>query len=63
MRAASWTRSTTFEVLDTANLAAGWTLLAPMPTPGGEGRAYGFDSDTLKVNSPYQGKIVRGGSQ
>ena len=47
----------TFEVLDTANLAAGWTLLAPMPAPGGEGRAFGFDSDTLRVNSPYQGKL------
>ena len=47
----------TFEVLDTANLAAGWTLLAPMPIAGGEGRGFGFDSDTLKINSPYQGKI------
>jgi uncharacterized repeat protein (TIGR01451 family) len=47
----------TVEMLDTANLAAGWTLLAPMPAPGGEGRAYGFDSDTLSVNSPYQGKL------
>jgi len=47
----------TFEVLDTANLAAGWTLLAPMPAPGGEGRAFGFDSDSLKINLPYQGKL------
>ena len=47
----------TFEVLDTANLAAGWTELAPMPIAGGEGRGFGFDSDTLKINSPYQGKI------
>jgi PKD repeat protein len=47
----------TFEVLDTANLAVGWTLLAPMPAPGGEGRAFGFDSDTLNLNSPYQGKL------
>ncbi len=47
----------TFEMLDTANLAAGWTALAPMPSPGGEGRAFGFDSDTLKLSSPYQGKI------
>jgi hypothetical protein len=46
-----------FEVLDTANLAAGWTLLAPMPAPGGEGRGFGFDSDTLSANSPYEGKI------
>jgi hypothetical protein len=28
-----------------------------MPAPGGEGRAYGFDSDTLDVNSPWAGKI------
>ena len=47
----------TFEVLDTANLAAGWTLLAPMPTAGGEGRGYGFDSDTLNVNAPWHGKL------
>ena len=47
----------TFEVLDTANLAAGWTLLAPMPTPGGEGRGFGFDSDTLNINSQLQGKL------
>ena len=47
----------TFEVLDTANLAAGWTLLAPMPIAGGEGRGFGFDSDTRNVNSPWQGKI------
>ena len=47
----------TFEVLDTANLAAGWTLLAPMPAPGGEGRAFGFDSDTLNIASPYEGKL------
>jgi hypothetical protein len=46
----------TFEVLDTANMGAGWTLLAPMPVPGGEGRAFGFDADTLEI-SPYQGKI------
>jgi hypothetical protein len=47
----------TFEVLDIANLAAGWTLLAPMPIPGGEGRAFGFDSDSRQVNAPWQGKI------
>jgi hypothetical protein len=47
----------TFEVLDTANLAAGWTLLAPMPTAGGEGRGYGFDSDTRLVNAPWHGKL------
>ena len=47
----------TFEVLDPANLTAGWTELAPMPIAGGEGRGFGFDSDTLNANSPYQGKI------
>jgi hypothetical protein len=47
----------TLEVLDTNNLAAGWTLLAPMPVPGGEGRAYGFDVDTLQVDSRVAGKI------
>jgi len=45
------------EVLDTANLAAGWTVLAPMPTAGGEGRGYGFESDTLSVHAPWQGKL------
>jgi hypothetical protein len=45
------------EVLDTANLAAGWTVLAPMPTAGGEGRGYGFDSDTRLVNTPWHGKL------
>jgi len=45
------------EVLDTANLAAGWTVLAPMPTAGGEGRGYGFDSDTRLVNAPWHGKL------
>jgi PKD repeat protein len=47
----------TVEMLDTANLLAGWTLLAAMPAPGGEGRAFGFDSDTLLGESPYQGKL------
>jgi hypothetical protein len=47
----------TLEVLDPADLEAGWTVLAPMPIAGGEGRAYGFDSDTLEVSSPWQGKI------
>jgi hypothetical protein len=45
----------TVEVLDTANLAAGWTLLAPMPA--GRRRARLASTDTLKTNSPYQGKI------
>ncbi|MBN1135224.1 MAG: hypothetical protein JXM73_01470, partial [Anaerolineae bacterium] len=47
----------TVEVLDTANLAAGWTLLAPMPTAGGEGRGYGFETDTMSVNAPWEGKL------
>jgi len=45
------------EVLDTANLAAGWTVLASMPTAGGEGRGYGFETDTRSVNAPWQGKL------
>lgn len=44
------------EVLDPANLAAGWTTLTAMPTAGGEGRAYGFDVDTLAI-PPWQGKL------
>jgi hypothetical protein len=44
-------------VLDTNNLNVGWTLLAPMPTPGGEGRGYGFDADTLIAGSHVAGKI------
>ncbi len=47
----------TLEVLDTSNLGAGWTLLAPMPVAGGEGRAYAFDSDTLGASSPWEGKV------
>lgn len=47
----------TFEVLDPANLAAGWTLLTPMPTPGGEGRGFGFDVDTLNLNAQVAGKL------
>lgn len=47
----------TFEVLDPANLAAGWTELAAMPAPGGEGRGFGFDSDTLNINLLVQGKL------
>jgi hypothetical protein len=49
--------SATFEVLDPANLAAGWSLLPPMPTAGGEGRGFGFDADTLQVDSTEQGLI------
>lgn len=46
----------TVEVLDTANLAAGWTTLAPLPVAGGEGRGFGFDSDT-KLAAPWDGKL------
>ncbi len=35
------------EVLDTNDIAAGWSYLSPMPMPVGEGRAFGFDDDTL----------------
>ena len=47
----------TFEVLDTANLAAGWTQLAALPAPGGEGRGFGFDQDTLNIEASVQGKL------
>lgn len=45
------------EVLDTANLAAGWVVATSMPAAGGEGRGYGFESDTLSINAPWQGKL------
>ena len=28
-----------------------------MPAAGGEGRGYGFESDTLSINAPWQGKL------
>jgi len=51
------------EVLDTANLAAGWTSLAPLPVAAAEGRGIGFDSDTLGLDEPGPGYIyvVSGG--
>lgn len=44
------------EVLDTANIASGWTALAPMPVASGEGRALGFDS-TMNVAPHWWNKI------
>ena len=51
------------EVLDTADLGAGWTVLAPMPLPTAEGRGFGFDADTLGLDTPGQGflYVVSGG--
>lgn len=46
-----------FEVLDTTNLAAGWQTLDPMPFAGGEGRAFGFDADTLNIAAPWENRI------
>jgi hypothetical protein len=54
--------TTAVEVLDTANVAAGWTLLAPLPVATAEGRGFGFDSDTLGPPAPWSGKLyVAGG--
>jgi PKD repeat protein len=39
--------TTVVEVLDSANLGAGWVTLTPMPVASGEGRGFGFDADTL----------------
>ncbi len=44
--------TTIAEVLDTANLAAGWTSIAPMPVASAEGRGFGFDADT-KAPAPW----------
>jgi hypothetical protein len=51
------------EVLDTSNPGAGWSYVAAMPIPVGEGRAFGFDDDTLYgTNAPWHGKLyVAGG--
>jgi hypothetical protein len=46
------------EVLDTANPGAGWTPLASLPIPAAEGRAVGFEVDTLGRNAPWDGKLV-----
>ncbi|MBN1661846.1 MAG: S8 family serine peptidase [Anaerolineae bacterium] len=40
------------EVLDTANLAAGWQTRSPMPVAGAEGRGFGFDADTRLMQVP-----------
>lgn len=45
------------EVLDTANLAAGWTALSPLPIATAEGRGFGFDVDTLDRTPPWPGAI------
>ncbi|MBN1483078.1 MAG: S8 family serine peptidase, partial [Chloroflexia bacterium] len=53
------------EVLDTADLGAGWQPLAPMPVAGGEGRAFGFDADTVAamgLDEVLSGKIYVAGA-
>lgn len=52
--------TTDVKVLDTANLAAGWTSVASMPVASGEGRGFGFDSDT-KAPAPWDGHIYLAG--
>ena len=49
------------EVLDTANIAAGWTAVASLPVPTAEGRAFGFDDDTLAVEAPWHGLLYLAG--
>jgi hypothetical protein len=49
------------QVLDTNNLAAGWTNLSPMPFPLAEGRAFGFDVDTLGTDAPWHGFLYTAG--
>ena len=49
------------EVLDTANLAAGWTALGPLPLPIAEGRGFGFDDDTLSAMAPWDGLLFTAG--
>jgi hypothetical protein len=49
------------EVLDTANLAAGWTAVASLPVPMAEGRGFGFDDDTLSGKAPWQGSLFIAG--
>jgi hypothetical protein len=54
--------TTVVEVFDPANPGAGWTAVTPMPVASAEGRGFGFDSDTLGINSPWGDKIyVAGG--
>ena len=49
------------EVLDTANLASGWTALGPLPLPIAEGRGFGFDDDTLSAKAPWDGYLFTAG--
>ena len=49
------------EMLDTANPGTDWTVLAPLPIPTAEGRGFGFDSDTLGLNAPWDGMIYLAG--
>ncbi len=49
------------QVLDTANLAAGWTTLSPLQIATAEGRGFGFDDDTLSLNAPWQGFLFIAG--
>jgi hypothetical protein len=52
------------EALDLNNLSAGWTVLASLPVPTGEGRGFGFDADTLLSGTQsWAGKlyVVGGG--
>lgn len=49
------------EALDTANLAAGWQTLSPLPVPTAEGRGFGFDSDTLGLNQMAGRLYIAGG--
>ncbi len=48
------------EALDTANLAAGWQLRSSMPVALSQGRAFGFDADTL-APAPWGGYIYTAG--
>lgn len=54
--------TTAVEVLDTTNIAAGWTDLAPMPVASGEGRGFGFGNLT-EIASGFRNKlyVVGGG--
>jgi hypothetical protein len=49
------------EVLDTADVAAGWTAVTSLPVPTAEGRGFGFDDDTLAVEAPWQGLLYLAG--
>jgi hypothetical protein len=54
--------TTVVEVLDTTNIAGGWTTVAPMPVASAEGQGFGFDNtmnlDPSWVNKAY---VVGGG--